>query len=44
MYVPKGFFTPPFETIRSLEARLHKLYSEAEVHSVRAEGIFKCVK
>ena len=44
MYVPKGFFTPPFETIRSLEARLHKLYSEAEVHSLRAEGIFECVK
>ena len=44
MYVPKGFFTPPFETIGSLEARLHKLYSEAEVHSLRAEGIFECVK
>lgn len=44
MYVLKGFFTPPFETIGSLEARLHKLYSEAEVHSLRAEGIFECVK
>ena len=44
MYVPKGFFTPPFETEESLEKRLRGLYSEVEVHSVRAEGIFKCVK
>ena len=44
MYVPKGFFTPPFETKQSLDARLRSLYSEAEVHTVRAEGIFRCVK
>ena len=44
MYVPKGFFTPPFETIGSLGSRLHELYSEVELHSVRAEGIFRCVK
>ncbi len=44
MYVPKGFFTPPFETIGSLGSRLHELYAEVEVHSVRAEGIFRCVK
>ena len=44
MYVPKGFFTPPFETKRSLEERLKSLYAMVEVHSVRAEGIFRCVK
>ncbi|MBR5094280.1 MAG: class I SAM-dependent methyltransferase [Oscillospiraceae bacterium] len=44
MYVPKGFFTPPFETKESLEERLRGLYPEVEVHPVRAEGIFKCVK
>ena len=44
MYVPKGFFTPPFETKESLKARLQGLYSEVEVHTVRAEGIFRCVK
>ena len=44
MYVPKGFFTPPFETAESLEARLRELYSAVEVHCVRAEGVFKCVK
>ena len=44
MYVPKGFFTPPFETRESLEARLREMYAEAEVHTVRAEGIFCCRK
>ena len=44
MYVPKGFFTPPFETEKSLKVRLQGLYSEVEVHTVRAEGIFRCVK
>ena len=44
MYVPKGFFTPPFETEESLLARLWALYAEARVHTVNAEGIFRCVK
>lgn len=44
MYVPKGFFTPPFETESSLRERLHELYAGVEVHAVRAEGIFRCVK
>lgn len=44
MYVPKGFFTPPFETKESLQTRLEALYSQAEVHSVNAEGVFRCVK
>ena len=44
MYVPKGFFTPPFETQESLRDRLKGLYSQADVHAVNAEGIFCCVK
>ena len=44
LYVPKGFFTPPFETKESLARRLRGLYREAEVHNVNAEGIFCCVK
>ncbi len=44
MYVPKGFFTPPFETKESLTTRLQALYAQVEVHTVRAEGIFRCVK
>ena len=44
LYVPKGFFTPPFETKASLTARLEELYSRTDVHTVNAEGIFCCVK
>jgi len=44
LYVPKGFFTPPFETKASLESKLRDLYSEVSVHTVQAEGIFKCRK
>ena len=44
MYVPRGFFTPPFETRESLEKRLGKAYSEVRVSPVRAEGVFRCVK
>ena len=44
MYVPKGFFTPPFETKKSLQARLDGLYSNAAVRTVNAEGIFHCIK
>ena len=44
MYVPKGFFTAPFETKESLESRLNGLYQKTEVHAVRAEGTFRCVK
>ena len=44
LYVRKGFFTPPFETAESLEARLRSLYAEVDVRTVEAEGIFTCVK
>ncbi len=44
LYVPKGFFTPPFETLSTLRQRLEKMYEKANVHSVNAEGIFCCVK
>ena len=44
MYVPKGFFTPPFETKESLRKRLEEMYNEVEVHSVNSEGIFRCIK
>ncbi|MBQ9198038.1 MAG: class I SAM-dependent methyltransferase [Clostridia bacterium] len=44
LYQPKGFFTPPYETERSLLDRLTRLYSKAEV--TREEGIacFRCIK
>ena len=44
LYVPKGFFTPPFETTESLAARLRGLYRDVAVHNVNAEGVFCCVK
>ena len=44
VYVPKGFFTPPFETRESLTARLRAMYAEVNVSAVRAEGIFSCRK
>ena len=44
MYVPKGFFTPPFETKESLKERLDSLYFRADVRTINAEGIFCCVK
>ncbi len=44
LYVPRGFFTPPFETMESLRGRLSERY--AAVHAERVEGIacFRCVK
>ena len=44
VYVPKGFFTPPFETIDSLEKRLRGMYSEAKVSHVQSIVIFQCRK
>ena len=44
LYVPKGFFTPPFETEDSLRRRLGEMYSQAEVSRVEGIGCFRCVK
>jgi len=44
LYVPKGFFTPPFETEDSLRKRLTELYETADVTSVEAMGCFCCRK
>lgn len=44
LYVPKGFFTRPFETKDSLRKRLEAMYTDVTVDSVKAEGIFCCKK
>jgi len=44
LYVPKGFFTPPFDSRDSLKTRLEGLYTQVKVDTVNAEGIFCCVK
>lgn len=44
LYVPKGFFTPPFETENSLRKRLTGMYEEVSVSSVEGMGCFRCRK
>ena len=44
LYVPKGFFTPPFETRESLQKRLSGMYASAAVEHVEGIGCFRCVK
>ena len=44
LYVPKGFFTPPFETQDSLRRRLAEHYEDVDVTSVEGMGCFRCRK
>ncbi len=44
LYVPRGFFTPPFETKESLARRLSGLYAAAKVTNVEGIGCFQCRK
>ena len=44
LYVPKGFFTPPFETGESLQKRLSEMYTEVSIETVESEGCFLCRK
>ena len=44
LYVPRGFFTPPFETRESLQARLSGMYASAAVEHIEGIGCFRCVK
>ena len=44
LYVPKGFFTPPFETADSLKRRLASLYAQTEVQTVESMACFACRK
>ena len=40
LYVPKGFFTPPFETEDSLRQRLQGMYEDVSVTAVEGIGCF----
>ncbi|MBR0510218.1 MAG: class I SAM-dependent methyltransferase [Clostridia bacterium] len=40
LYVPKGFFTPPFETENSLRRRLQGMYEDVSVTAVEGIGCF----
>ena len=44
LYTPKGYFTPPYETLVSLRARLDNLYARAEASAVEGIACFRCVK
>ena len=44
LYVPKGFFTPPFETEASLRQRLQEMYEDVSVSAVEGIGCFRCRK
>ena len=44
LYVPKGFFTPPFETVDSLKQRLSALYAQTQVRTVESMVCFTCRK
>ena len=44
MYVKKGFFTPPFETEKSLRERLAGMYGDTRVTMVEGIGCFCCTK
>jgi ubiquinone/menaquinone biosynthesis C-methylase UbiE len=44
VYVPGGWFTPPFMAKRELEAKLKSLYAEAEIWNVGSIAGFRCVK
>lgn len=44
LYVPKGFFTPPFETEQTLRARLSAMYADVTVSAVEGMGCFCCRK
>ena len=38
LYQPKGFFTPPYETLASLRQRLAGMYFQAEVSAVKGKS------
>ncbi|MBQ7931280.1 MAG: class I SAM-dependent methyltransferase [Clostridia bacterium] len=44
LYVPKGFFTPPFDTFASLYGRLNMLYADVKLETVESMACFCCVK
>ncbi|MDD4849962.1 MAG: class I SAM-dependent methyltransferase [Gemmiger sp.] len=43
-YTPKGWFTPPYETVASLRERLNKMYAAVNLTTVEAMACFSCKK
>lgn len=43
-YVPKGYFTPPFQAQAGLDVKLRSLYTDAQLYNTGAIAYFCCVK
>lgn len=41
---PRGWFTPPFQTMEQLESKLKSLYRSVELQNEKAMAYFKCIK
>ena len=44
LYAPKGFFTPPYETVESLRQCLEQQFQQVAVETVEAMACFVCKK
>ena len=44
IYVRKGYFTPPFETLETFREKMTKMYKEVEIDNVKSLVSFNCVK
>lgn len=44
LYQPMKFFTPPYETMESLKARLERMYDTVELGNVKGIAWFVCQK
>jgi ubiquinone/menaquinone biosynthesis C-methylase UbiE len=44
VYVPKGYFTPPFSSREEVSSLLHQLYTKVEIQNQKSIVYFQCVK
>ena len=44
IYVRKGFFTPPFETLETFREKMGKMYKEVDIGNVKSLVYFNCIK
>jgi len=44
IYVKKGFFTPPFETLETFKESMKKMYKQVEIDNVKSLVSFCCIK
>ena len=44
IYVRKGYFTPPFETLETFKERMEKMYKQVEIGNVKSLVSVNCIK